>query len=125
MAQEMNELTMEEAIKPYRTLLKECLEILAMYPFKSQEADFAATKIKESMSFIREKIFEHKYYELRKEFKELEVPVLSVEEIHKIMWEEKKVDFFPPSRTGTYEIAEAIHKAMVEKRGKKTWKSSQ
>ena len=55
---------------------------------------------------------------------ELEVPVLSVDEIDEVMkikdneigevmfgWERKMQ-------------AEAIHKAMVEKRGEKTWKSS-
>jgi len=56
---------------PYCQLLKECMEILGKYPFKTPEADYTATKVKGIIEAIQEKKFERMYYDARKEIHRL------------------------------------------------------
>ena len=53
--------------EPYCSLMRQCLKMLAVYPFKTPEADYAITEIGKAVRAINETRFEKAYYEARKE----------------------------------------------------------
>ena len=56
--------------EPYLALLKEVKDILAIFPFHSNEAHWAASKARQAISAIQERTFERMYYQAREDLSE-------------------------------------------------------